>query len=202
MATETVFDKIWREASSGNVDLYAKSRASINWLSREVKKYQRISDVDIHGDKTLHTRPEWGSMYLFHYFPKHQATLPYYDIMPLVFRIGNRRTGFLGMNFHYLSPAKRLKLMRGLMQDAGVTDKQTKMAIDYNFLKAASSTNLYAPTIKHYLSQQYRSQFMKIDRKDWEIALYLPTARFQKVEKETVWRKTSQQVRGMNHNVI
>src|SRR5574337_577209 len=86
----TIFDRINRAAANGQVDLHSESKKAINWLSKEVQKYKRITDVDIHGNKKLSPFPQWGSLYAFHYFPKHHMTLPYYDIFPLVFRIGNR----------------------------------------------------------------------------------------------------------------
>lgn len=192
----TVFDKIQRDAAAGRIDLASKSRSAMSWLAHEAQKYPRLVDQDIHGEQRLYPRPEYGNLYAFHYYPKHANTLPYFDIFPLVFRIGDRTSGFLGMNLHYLSPARRFKLMRGLIQTMGMTDRQKRLMIDYSFLKNVSGTTFYKPCVKHYLRNQYRSQFMKIKREDWEIALYLPTATFQKMEKSTVWRKSNEQIRG------
>ena len=45
------------------------------------------------------------------YNPKHKATLPYYDLFPLVLPIQKLSDGFIGINFHYLYPKDRAILL-------------------------------------------------------------------------------------------
>jgi hypothetical protein len=59
---------------------------------------------------------EVGKMYLFHYDPKGRKTLPYYDTFPLILLTGIHKSGFTGLNLHYLPPEPRLILLSNLAQ--------------------------------------------------------------------------------------
>ena len=48
---------------------------------------------------------------MFVYSPKLRNKLPYYDTFPLVLPLKNYNNGFLGLNFHYLPYALRLRLL-------------------------------------------------------------------------------------------
>lgn len=205
--TESIFDKIWREATATNINLAEKNKKAIQWLADTVtQRPGRISDQALHGDYKNYTQSigqnDAGMMYLFHYFPKYHATLPYYDLFPLVIPIEfykGASAGFLGLNLHYLEPMKRLKLLNGLLQ-AFETTNGNRMFLTYNLLKGISQTNLYKPCVKRYLTKQLRSNFIPIERKNWEIALFLPVARFRKQSQQFVWSQ-SNQVSGLSHRI-
>ena len=52
-----------------------------------------------------------GKMFFLFYNPKNKLTLPYYDKFPIVMPIHTYNDGFLGLNFHYLSPSQRSILL-------------------------------------------------------------------------------------------
>lgn len=133
--------------------------------------------------------PKVGHMYHFRYDPKGKQTLPYYDTFPLIFMVGPAPGGFYGVNLHYLPPKLRAKLMDALYDIASNTryDENTKLRISYDILKSASKFKYFKPTFKHYLSAHVNSQFLKIDSAEWDIALFLPTERFQKGKKSKVF---------------
>ena len=135
------------------------------------------------------SRMEPGFMYLFKYDPKNKQTLPYYDTFPLIFPIETFPDGFLGINFHYLPHPLRAKLMDAIYST--VSDKRydddTKVRISYRILKSASKYKAFKPTVKRYLYQHVRSQFLEIKSVEWDIALFLPLEKFKKSDKASIW---------------
>ena len=138
---------------------------------------------------SLSSRIFIGRMYHFMYDAKHKKTLPYWDRFPLVIPIETYSDGFLGMNFHYLNPRMRAKLMDALYRT--ITDKslneRAKLRVSYSLLAGASKYKFFEPTMKRYLYSHVRSRFLQIDPKEWAIALFLPTERFQKATSNKVW---------------
>ena len=139
------------------------------------------------GDKV--GRPQIGHMYHFYYDPKGKKTLPYYDRFPLIFMVGPAEKGFYGINLHYLPPKLRAALMDSLYEVVSNKryDEATKLRISYDILKGASKYRYFKPTFKHYLNAHVNSQFLKIDSAEWDIALFLPTERFEKAKKSRVF---------------
>ena len=139
---------------------------------------------------SIRNRTALGGMYMFLYDPKHKDTLPYYDTFPLVIVIGPAEGGFLGLNVHYLPPILRAKFLDALMD---VTtnkryDETTKFKITYDILRRASKYKYFKPCIKHYLTSQVRGKFAYVPAPEWEIAVFLPTAEFEKASKSTVYK--------------
>mgnify|MGYP006975175624 CR=1 FL=1 len=137
-----------------------------------------------------------GSMYSFFYNPKHKKTLPYYDMFPLVFVIGPKPGGFLGINLHYLPPVLRAKLMDQLhnITNNKKYNDSTKLVVSYELLSKASRFRYFEPCVKHYLLDHVQSKFLKIQPQFWDMALMLPTEKFVKADTDTVWNKSRSQV--------
>lgn len=135
-------------------------------------------------------RPSIGRMYFFSYDPKYKATLPYYDRFPLIFKVGQYRGGFEGINMHYLPYRLRARLMDALYETSNNKryDETTRLRITYDLLKAATKYKEFKPTYKKYLNQHVRSRFVEIGATEWDIALFLPVERFEKASKTAVWR--------------
>ena len=130
-----------------------------------------------------------GHMYHFYYDPKTKADLPYYDRFPLIFMVGPAKNGFYGLNLHYLPPKLRAAMMDNLYDIVSNKryDENTKLRISYDLLKGASKYRYFKPTFKHYLNDHVNSRFIKIDSAEWDIALFLPTERFEKASKSRVF---------------
>ena len=139
---------------------------------------------------------ELGYMYAFSYDPKFKKTLSYYDVFPLIFPVQFESDGFLGINFHYLPPVLRAKLMDALYPN--LTNKQyddtTRMRISYQILQSAAKYRYFKPTLKKYLRSQIRSQFLEIHVNEWDIALFLPTESFRKADSEKVWAESRKKI--------
>jgi len=133
--------------------------------------------------------PEIGSMYHFIYDAKGKKSLPYYDKFPLIFMVGPAAGGFYGINLHYLPPTFRAVLMDKLytISSDKKYDANTKLRLSYDVLKGAAKFSYFKPTFKHYLASQVKSQFLKINANEWDIALMLPTQNFAKASEAKVY---------------
>jgi len=139
-----------------------------------------------------------GNMYMFYYDPKHKDTLPYYDRVPLIFPINRAQGGFLGINFHYLPLKLRAKLMDSLYEVTSNDrfDDTTKLQISYRVLNASTKYREFRPAIKHYLFDHVRSKLMYINPSEWDVALFLNIARFEKATQTQVWEDSKKTIRG------
>ena len=139
---------------------------------------------------------EFGYMYAFKYDPKTKNDLPYYDTFPLIFPVRMDSDGFLGINFHYLPPVLRAKLMNALYST--LTNKKyddtTKVKISYSILQSASKYRYFKPMLKKYLRSHVRSQFLEVQVNEWDIAIFLPTESFRKADTGRVWEESRKQI--------
>jgi hypothetical protein len=131
-------------------------------------------------------RPNIGLLNLFFYDPKYKKTLPYYDTFPLVLPLESIPGGFSGLNFHYLPPGLRFRLLDQMQRFASNNkmDKTTRLNVSYSGVK---SIPLVKPTIKKYLYKHVRSSFLRIDLTQAAIAVYLPVQQFQKRSAASVY---------------
>lgn len=162
-----------------------------DWFRAAAKKTSVTDTRLIRSDReALRQRTAVGRMYAFFYDPKHKKTLPYYDRFPLIFKISDAPGGFLGMNLHYLPLPLRARLMDALydLTSNNRYDESTRLKLSYAVLNGASKYRFFKPTIKMYLNKHVRSRFLLIDSVEWDMALFLPTERFEKAGKSTVWK--------------
>lgn len=162
---------------------------------RSVNRNRMMRDQD-----NLHTNilmQDIGKMFMFFYDPKHKDTLPYYDVFPLIFVIGMKDDGFLGLNLHYLPPVLRAKLMDQLYRitNNNKYDKNTKLKVSYDILNRASRFKYFKPCVKHYLLEKVQSKYLSVEPQYWDVALMLPTEQFKKNTKQNVWKHSTGMVR-------
>ena len=189
MSVSSYFEKLQIEAFRAGVR--PRTTASLDWFRKRLKPVSRLNRKKIKEDSALKTssNPLPGRMYMYVYDPKTKAKLPYYDKFPLIIMVGPAPKGFYGINLHYLPPKLRALLMDNLYTVASDRryDENTKLRISYDILKGASKYRYFKPTFKHYLNAHVNSQFLKIDSAEWDIALFLPTERFEKAKKSRVF---------------
>jgi hypothetical protein len=139
-----------------------------------------------------------GNMYMFQYDPKHKSTLPYYDRIPLIFPVDRAKGGFYGINFHYLPYILRAKLMDALYEVTSNNryDDKTKMKVSYQILSSATKFKEFRPTFKHYLVGHIRSKLIYIHPTEWDMAIFLDVARFEKASQTKVWEDSRRSIRG------
>jgi hypothetical protein len=106
--------------------------------------------------------------------------------------VGPAEGGFYGINLHYLPPSLRANLMDALYSITNNKryDENTKLRISYATLKNASKYRYFKPCFKHYLASHVKSRFIEIQPVEWDIALFLPTERFEKAGKSKVFADT------------
>jgi hypothetical protein len=194
MATLGKFeDLVQRIVRSGFVR--ARTQRAVEWIRSITTKLKNTDEKTIlnqapaKSELTKLTYSSVGKMYSFVYDPKLKQELPYYDTFPLIFVVKFEKDGFLGINLHYLPPLLRAKLMDPLY-DLINNDKYnetTKLNISYKILNNATRFRYFKPCLKKYLFTHVRSKFLYITPNEWEIAMMLPTEKFKKESKETVW---------------
>ena len=132
-----------------------------------------------------------GRMYMYFYDPKTKDILPYYDRFPLIVMVKREKGGFTGLNLHYLPPILRAKFFDRLTEFTNNKyDESTRFRLTYNFLRASSKLELFKPCFKRYLTSQVESRITEVPATEWEVALFLPTDKFVKNSRQTVWKKS------------
>jgi len=180
--------------------LPAKSQEARKWFRQEAKKITVPPSSLLREDQDrLKFNIKIGEMAMFFYDPKLKEELPYYDMFPLIFKISEDGSSFLGINFHYIPPVLRAKLMDALYTIASNKkyDEKTKLRISYQILNSASKFKYFKPCIKRYLRTHMRSKFMKVNANEWDIALWLNnTEQFKKATKYKVWQESRKIISG------
>ena len=155
------------------------SRKSANWYRSAVASMgSGITAGKLMRSGKLTGRPNAGLLNMFFYDPKLKKQLPYYDTFPLVLPLETIPGGFMGMNFHYLPPLQRFRLLQNLQRFAdGGMSSTTKINASYDGVKNIS---IARKTIKKYLYSHVRSSFLRIDFDEAALAVYLPVQQFKK----------------------
>ena len=175
----SVFDRI--KVRAGDTD------RSATWYRSQVNRIASGKTAgQLFREGKLQARPSVGRLNLFGYNPKLRAKLPYYDIFPLVLPLEPTKGGFMGMNFHYLPPLLRFRLLERMQARASDRrfDSNTKFEVNYDDVK---SIKIVKPTIKKYLYAYCQTGFLRINADDAAIAIYLPVQRFKKASDAVVY---------------
>ena len=197
--SSTIFSDMLRKAQMAG-QVATNDGPANKWFrdkAKEVKKAQTESIMREATDR-YGTQLFPGHMVMFYYDPKHKADLPYYDLWPLIFPLEIKKDHILGINFHYLQPSLRAKLMDALYDKvhSKKLNDNTKMKIAYEILASASRYKLFKPCIKKYLKTHIRSKFVKVQPQEWDFALMLPTDRFVKATNTKVWAESRKIIAG------
>jgi hypothetical protein len=188
------YDKIFRRNA---ITMDEAKKKSLGWFFQKVNE---IKNYGLQPETLIRTKPLMnrsviipGEMYMFFYDAKHKATLPYWDRFPLIFPFRLTKTGFIGLNMHYLIYDLRIRLMDSLTSlkiAPGYTDA-SRLNITWQFIQALSQHRLAEPCVHRYLSSHVRSPFKKIPGEDWATALLLPVESFIGQNKRVVWKESN-----------
>jgi len=180
-----LFQKLEIEAFRAGIQ--PRTKESMDWFRRKATQLGRVGK-SVMNDEAVKLqssmRDPVGNMYMFFYDPKHKKTLPYYDKFPLILMIGPADGGFYGLNLHYLPPVLRAKVL-----DAVLAEDNKEVAIKRIPKKYIS------PMIKHYLNDHVKSRFALVDKPEWEIATFLPTAQFEKLTASQVYTRSKRMIK-------
>lgn len=194
-----IFDEILYAGFKEN-KIPCKTKDARNWYRNKAKEAGKINETELFKDATekeFKSQVFPGRMYMFYYDPKHKDTLPYYDRVPLIFMVDKAPGGFYGLNLHYLPLKERAILMDNLYETINNNkyDNSTKLKISYKLLISASKFGLFKPAFKRYLSAHVRSRFIHVPSVEWDVALWMDVAKFQKSSATKVWEDTRSQIR-------
>lgn len=172
------------------------TQKSLTWFSQyvpraynKIRTSQVMRDADTYSDMIIP-----GNMYFFVYDALHADVLPIWDAFPLVFPwdvwTKDGVQYFVGINLHFLSPRLRLKAMQALLtlRNRKSYRPNVKLKISWQILKAMSESKLFKHCVKMYRMDRVRSRFIKVPPASWELALFLPTQRFQKGSSSEAWK--------------
>ena len=189
---KSYFEKLETDAFRAGVQ--PRTKESLKWFRERLKGVTRVNNNQILKDTALNkvSKPLMGRMYMYFYDPKTKATLPYYDRFPLIIMLGKEKGGFTGLNLHYLPPILRAKFFDRLTEFTNNKkyDESTRFRLTYNFLKNSSKLELFKPCFKRYLTSHVESRITEVPPPEWEVALFLPTDKFVKNSRQSVWRKS------------
>lgn len=201
MVAKVFDDLLLKGIRSGQVP--ARTQAAREWYRDQAKRIPRSQTqegplIREMGVERYENRFRIGNMYMFIYNPKHKDTLPYYDRFPLIFPINRAKGGFLGINFHYLPLPLRAKLMDALYDVTSNDrfDETTRIKASYSILSSAMKYKEFKPTVKHYLANHVVSRLTYVNPVEWDVALFLPTERFEGATKTQVWADSRKIIRG------
>jgi len=157
-----------------------KGEVKNRFSSTNAAKFYREAETKVNPN-VLKRRAELGDLFCYYYNPKYRATLPYYDMFPMIMLIGAEKDTFLGINFHYLRPKWRAVLLDR------VSSKIGNGLPRWNKLRQIRQI---APTIKRYRFDHIMKRVIPIEENEQEIAIFLPTERFRKSAKAKVWAES------------
>ena len=169
-------------------------QGSLDWFRDNVTRMRPTPERVIRENRDNMTmQPMNGKMYLFQYDPKTKKRMKYYDTFPLVLKLKRLPEGFLGINFHYLHYKQRAILMDALYEYASDEElnEESNIKVTYEILKGNARTRLFKPALKRYLRPQVESRFLEIMPEQWNAAIMLPIARFEKSDNRKVWRDSN-----------
>lgn len=166
---------------------------SVNWFRQNVTNhFKNLGQMQFMEMNKMHqaTKIVPGTMCFFGYDPKYKDDLPYYDKFPLILPFYVDSTHFMGLNLHYLPPAKRIIILDKLVQNATNKDIPEKMqiALSWKLLTSLSENAAVKHSVKKYLHGYVKTRFIEVPTQDWPIAVFLPVSRFAKADEATVWR--------------
>jgi hypothetical protein len=188
------YHDIWQAAINKGLTPGLEKRAR-DWMRDAAKNVLVPNDpmTVIRNEKGMERRQILpGFMYMYQYDAKTKDELPYWDKFPLVFPFSMHSDGFTGINLHYLPRPLRARLMDALHKlvvNKKYNDNQ-RLALSYQLLKSSSDFAPFKPCVKRYLYSHIRSKYYKVPSEKWDVALFLPTERFQKATKTAVWAES------------
>ena len=173
-----------------------RSREARAWLKSKVPSLRPTKGELMRDSERFKNQSIIGRMYFYYYDPKTKDSLPYYDRFPLVIPIERYSDGFLGLNLHYIHPRQRIILLDKLSETATNKrfDEKTKLRVNYDYLKSASTAFEAMPCIKRYLFTQIQSRFLEISADEWDIAALLPTSTFVGASTSKVYADSNKRI--------
>jgi len=166
------------------------------WFQRKINDIVGVNRTLLMRESEKTSGTMIGQMVMFYYDPKYKKKLPYYDRFPVSIIFDITRSGFMGLNLHYLPIDLRATFLQGLLRHVSDEkfDKNTKFEITYDYLKSVREMRYFKPCLKKYLNKFVEGNIARINASDYEIATFLPTESFMKKTKRQVHKISREMV--------
>ena len=183
MARKAIDAELNASAQGARMSKAKQAKKSVAWFKKKVGESAK-------GFKPAVLKP--GKMFTFGYDAKLKAILPYWDKFPLIVVLDTYSDGFLGLNFHYLSPIDRQKFFTKILKFSNqkgdpmdFTDKAR-----FNISWDAVQNIKHADKMIHkYLYGHVRTSLLEAPPNEWENVIFLPYQRFVGASAKSVWGK-------------
>lgn len=183
MARKAIDAELNASAQGARMSKAKQAKKSVAWFKKKVGESAK-------GFKPAVLKP--GKMFTFGYDAKLKAILPYWDKFPLIVVLDTYKNGFLGLNFHYLSPIDRQKFFTKILKFSNqkgdpmdFTDKAR-----FNISWDAVQNIKHADKMIHkYLYGHVRTSLLEAPPNEWENVIFLPYQRFVGASAKSVWGK-------------
>jgi hypothetical protein len=183
MARKAIGAELNASAQGATMSKAKQAKKSVAWFKKKVGESAK-------GFKPAVLKP--GKMFTFGYDAKLKAILPYWDKFPLIVVLDTYKNGFLGLNFHYLSPIDRQKFFTKILKFSNqkgdpmdFTDKAR-----FNISWDAVQNIKHADKMIHkYLYGHVRTSLLEAPPNEWENVIFLPYQRFVGASAKSVWSK-------------
>ena len=181
--------------------LKPRSKESNDWFEEKIEEITRPIDRKLLKEEVMRERgiltPHVGRMYLFHYFPKGNLTLPYFDMFPVIFMMSIKKEYFQGINLHYLPLEIRREFFQTIMERTNIKafNKQTYLRVDYDFLNSFRKYRAFKPCFKNYALDRVRGRVVNVPSPEWELVMNLPTAYWRRSSEAKIHAETRKRYR-------
>ena len=184
VARRAIGAELTRNVRGGLPSKKMKVKKSVAWFKRKVGESAR-------GFKKKGKLAP-GKMYTFGYDAKFKEILPYWDKFPLIIVLDVYKGGFLGLNFHYVSPMDRMIFFKKIMKFAtqhGEVEDMTDAArfnISWDAIRNIKGAD---KMIHKYLYGYVRTSLLEAPPNEWENVIFLPYQKFVGASAKSVWSK-------------
>ena len=128
-----------------------------------------------------------------------------YDEFPLIFLLAEEPGSLEGINFHYMVPRERIKLLGRMFEylNSEDFDSRTKL-FSVKFRRTIKNNRLFRyarACYREYKPGRIDSKIIQVHPMDWELAITVPTERFVtpkggRVASKKMWIQTNRLVKG------
>ena len=183
MARKAIDAELNASAQGARMSKAKQAKKSVAWFKKKVGESAK-------GFKPAVLKP--GKMFTFGYDAKLKAILPYWDKFPLIVVLDTYKNGFLGLNFHYLSPIDRqmffTKILKFSNQKGDPMDFTDKAIFNISW-DAVKNIKHADKMIHKYLYGHVRTSLLEAPPNEWENVIFLPYQKFVGASAKSVWSK-------------
>lgn len=190
----SLLEKLDNESPS---QLRRRSKESLTWFRDRVRNIKtEAKDLYTYDDLTKTSSYITGRMYTYFYNPIYAQELPYYDRFPCTIIISMNRSGFTGLNLHYLPPKIRISFLNELFKYTTNEkfDETTRIKASWDLLNSITRLRPARACIKRYLTPNVVGQALLIEPQYWDIIAFLPTAQWKKARALEVYRDSREKI--------